>query len=377
MHVLVATHYWHPHRGGIEVVAHEQAIRLVRRGHRVTALTSRVGADAPEQEMEGVRIVRVRALNLLERIGVPYPLFSPALLGSALSLAARADVVLAHSHAFLGSAVAVAAARLRGRPSVVLQHNTFIHYPQPLRTVERIADLSLGAATLRLASCRLAVSEEARKYVESLHAGRCEVLPNGVDTRRFSPVPAQERAALRAAFGLPEKGTIALSVRRLTLKNGIDTLMEAAVLAPNVHFALAGSGPDRRKLDAFVGQRGLRNVSALGYVPDDKLPDLYRAADLFVLPSHSGEGMPLVILEAFASGVPCVATRSGGQVELIRDGQTGWLVPPGDPESMAASIRAAADADLGAMGRAAREQSEGMDWELQVTRLEERLRALR
>lgn len=359
------------------MVAHEQALRLVRRGHRVTALTSRGTREPAEGEVEGVRVVRVAALNVLERLGVPYPLFSPALLGRAVALAAEADVVLAHSHAFLGSAAVVTAARLRKRPSVVLQHNTFIRYPQPLLTLERVADRTLGAATLRFATLRLAVSEEARRYVESMHAGPCEILPNGVDTARFTPAPAGARPALRSAFGLPASGLLALSVRRLSLKNGVDTLLEAALHVPEVHFAIAGKGPDRDRLDQFVARHGLRNVTALGFVSDERLPDLYRAADLFVLPSSSGEGMPLVILESFASGVPCVATRSGGQVELIREGETGWLVPPSDPSALAEAIRRAAAADLPAMGRAALAVAAKMDWERQVTRLEERLRALR
>src|SRR5204862_6648353 len=133
---------------------------------------------------------------------------------------------------------------------------------------ERIADCTISAFTLRLATCRLAVSEQARRYVESIYAGTCEVLPNGVDTRRFRSAWVGERTRLRESFGLPENGAIVLSVRRPTLKNGIETLVQAEGLVPHVHFALAGSGPDRQKVDRLIQVRRLRNITLLGFVPD-------------------------------------------------------------------------------------------------------------
>jgi glycosyltransferase involved in cell wall biosynthesis len=355
------------------MVAFEQASRLVRRGHRVTALTSRMPGDPVREEDGGLLVERIDALNVLEKRGVPYPLFSPALAPRAFALARKADVVLAHSHTFLTSAAAVLAARAAGKPSLVLQHNTLIDYPQPLRALEHLADHTLGALTLRMAERRFAVSKESCRYVERLSGRPCHLLANGVDTARFHPVA--DRGPLRDSFGLPRGKIIALTVRRLSFKNGIDTLLEVARLRTDMHFAVAGSGPDRGALDRYVEEHGLTNVAALGFVTDERLPELYQACDLFVLPSRSGEGMPLVILEAFASALPCIATRSGGQVELIEEGATGWLVPPGDPHAIAAALSEGAcePKRLGAMGASARARAERVDWERQVTLLEEHL----
>jgi len=372
LRVLVATHYWRPHRGGIETVAREQALRLLRRGHQVTVVTSRLGEDRAREDDQGLRLIRLRAANPLEARGVPYPLFSPALLPKALSLLRAHDVALVHSHTFLPSVVLAAAGRALGKPVLVLQHNTYVEYPQPLRGLEDLADATLGALTLRLARRRLAVSEETRRYVQRLASGPCELLRNGVDTARFQPAAPGERASLRKSLGLPDDRFVALTVRRLSFKNGIDTLLEAAALLPSVHFAIAGGGPDRAFLDRAVEERALTNVQALGFVPDESLPALYRAADLFVLPSKSGEGMPMVVLEAFASGLPCVATRTGGQVEIVQEGLTGFLVAPGEPAELACAVRdAAADpAALQRLGLAARASAALVDWDAQVSLLE-------
>ena len=108
-----------------------------------------------------------------------------------------------------------------------------------------------------------------------------------------------------------------------------------------------------------------------GFIPDDDLADYYRASDVFVLPSASGEGFPMVVLEAFASGVPVVATTAGGQVDVVREGQTGMLVSPNSPRELADAIERGA---LGRqrtlqMGAEARRLVESLSWDTQVERL--------
>ena len=226
LRVLVATHYFRPHSGGIETVAFEQCKRLVERGHSVSVLTSRMPGDPAKHVDADVTVYRERALNVLERRGVPYPLFSPTLLPRAIGLARLHDVVLAHSHTFLSSIASLAAARACCKRTVLLQHNTYVDYPQPFRFLEDTADHTLGVLAMRLADTRLAVSDETRRYVKRLHAGPCALLRNGVDTNRFRPTRAGEQQQARRALGLPEGALVALSVRRLSFKNGMDTLIQ-------------------------------------------------------------------------------------------------------------------------------------------------------
>lgn len=376
MRILVAAPYWRPHRGGIETVAFEQARRLAAKNHVVTVLTSRLRGDPALQVEEGIRIHRVRALNPFESRGVPFPVFSPALWKHTLQLVRASDCVLSHSHLFLTSAAAVTAARRLRKPSLVLQHNTYIRYAWPWNVIEETADYSLGRWVLTIADRRLAVSEAAARYVQRIAPGPISVLRNGVDTERFRPASsASEKESIRATLALEPGAFLVFTVRRLSFKNGVDTLLEAASRLQrhrDVHIAIAGSGPDRALVDVYVARHGLKRVRVLGFVPDEELVNWYRTADLFVLPSRSGEGMPMAVLEAFASGVPVVATRAGGQVEMIDEGQTGWLIPPGSPQAMAEAISAAyqqGDATR-RMGEKARAKVESLHWDRQVALLE-------
>ena len=149
------------------------------------------------------------------------------------------------------------------------------------------------------------------------------VVPNAIDTERLVPNgPVAGRA--------PEGPRLLFAGRLLALK-GIDTLLRAMTrVDPQVRLTLAGPG-DQGPWKAL--SRDLRlpadRVEFLGRVPYPQMPDLYRAVDAVVLPSFT-ESCPLVALEAMACGTPIIAADVGGVSEVVRDGETGWLFPPGD-----------------------------------------------
>ncbi|HEX9075180.1 MAG TPA: glycosyltransferase, partial [Anaerolineae bacterium] len=158
---------------------------------------------------------------------------------------------------------------------------------------------------------------------------------------RFAPHGS--RRELRGALGLPVDKFIVLTVRRLVFKNSVDTFVATANLLkddPRVYFVIVGDGPDRRRIEKYIQANHLGNCLLTGFVPDAALPDYYGAANLFVLPSRTGEGLGMVLLEAMASGVPVVATRGGGQVELVQQGRNGFLVDPCAPDQIADVVRA-------------------------------------
>lgn len=145
-------------------------------------------------------------------------------------------------------------------------------------------------------------------------------------------------------------GPVLLSVARLVPRKGIDTALEAvARLAPSfprLIYVIAGSGPDRERLERMAASLGIGSrVRFLGDVQEEALPGLYAAADVFVLLAReereedSVEGFGIVYCEASAAGVPIVAADSGGVSEAVRDEETGILVPPKDPEAAARAIR--------------------------------------
>lgn len=178
---------------------------------------------------------------------------------------------------------------------------------------------------------------------------RQQVIARGVpDTRVTSvmrPVGSRfepgDRAAARARCGVTSTSPVLVWVGRLVPVKGLDTLLRAQALmrerglTPLV--CLAGDGPERETLETLATELGLgSNIRWLGAVPHDALPDWFRAADVTVLPSLS-EGVPNVLLESIACGTPFVASRVGSIPE-IADDACDRLVPPGQPEALAAAI---------------------------------------
>ena len=168
---------------------------------------------------------------------------------------------------------------------------------------------------------------------------KVRVVYGGVDPKQFHPGP---RLHARRRVGLPAEGDpVLLYVGRLSPEKGVDVLIDAcSILAREgrrFQCHIIGTGPLAGPLQARIDRLGLgERVRLLGPRPQAELPDWYRAADVFVLPSHS-EGVPNVLLEAAACGLPCVATRVGGVPEISDRGDI-RLVPPAEPAGLAGAI---------------------------------------
>jgi D-inositol-3-phosphate glycosyltransferase len=374
--ICLVTHYFPPHKGGIEQVSYEQSKRLTERGYQIDVLTSKFEGRNPNP-LRGIRIHHYPSLNVAKRFGVPYPVISFSAYKTFTQLMKNCDIVHAHGHVYMSSYLAGMVAKKYGKPFIVTQHNTFIDYQSFLNIVEQLNDLFIGKQVLKRADRIVTVSEETKKYVLRLGADKTKtsVIYNGVDTDVFRPANKEEN---REKLGLPKNRRIILSVRRLVYKNGLDTLLEsvphAAQNHPDILFVVAGKGPSRKLIEDRIKELGIEaNIRLAGFVPDNLLPAYYGAADCFVLPSASGEGLPLVLLEAMACGLPVIATAVGGTPEILRNMKNGVLVPPRNPEAMAEALSRLLSEGRGtALGVEARRVVEGrFTWEENVRQLEE------
>jgi sugar transferase (PEP-CTERM/EpsH1 system associated) len=192
---------------------------------------------------------------------------------------------------------------------------------------------------------------EHLSLAEGIAPGRLRTIRNGIDLDRF-------------AFSGPRPDGPVLAVARLSPEKDLANLVRAAAIArpsdPELRIEVAGDGPCRPELRQLVAELGLEGrVSLLGAV-NDVAGQLARAG-LFVLPSRS-EGIALTLLEAMACGLPVVATHVGGTPEVVFDGETGLLVPPGDPVALAQAIlRLRRDPEAGErLGEAGRRRIERM-----------------
>ena len=190
----------------------------------------------------------------------------------------------------------------------------------------------------------------ATSYRTSIYLERpCHVILHGIDTKAFAP--AEYRASLRTRLGLPDKALIGC-FGRIRKQKGTDSFVLAMLdILPSRPDAVAlvmGRAVDKdqgflKELKAKVAAAGLSaRILFLPEVTVDRMPDWYRALDLYVAPQR-WEGFGLTPLEAMACGVPVVATRVGAFDELVVDGETGTLVPVGDAKALAAATTALID----------------------------------
>lgn len=329
--VLLVCHYYAPHIGGIESVVQAEAERLTALGHEVTVLTS---AERGGTSVEGgVRVVRVAAWNGLEhRAGVPFPLFSPRILTQAFRLARRTDVVHVHDCFYLSSWCAGIAAALARKPLVLSQHVAMVEHPSALvSAAQKTVYGTMGRLLLRRARKVFVINEYVGRFVAGLGAQpqKTVVLSNGVDAETYRPAADQaERESLRKEYGLPLDRPLALFVGRLVPKKGIDIALAART--SEFDLVVVGSGA-AAKLDAAPG------VHFLGSLPPPRVAEVFRACDLFVLPT-TGEIFPLVVKEAMSSRLPVVTTDEPDYTALGVDRQ-GIALVPRDVAAVGAAIR--------------------------------------
>lgn len=285
---------------------------------------------------EGAFTPLVEAIGLpIADLGVGRRIYDPSGLRGLLRLVSlvrefRPDVI--HGYLFGPNLFAALAGRLCGVPVVCVAKRNVDAFESPRQiAVQRLAH--------RLATHVTAVSREvaASSVALGVPAARVTVIENGVDVARFDG--ATRREPLPGLEGVPADVPLLGSVGCLAPRKDYGTLLAAlARLAARHDFrcAIAGDGPDRAALEARAAELGLTaRVRFLGERSDvDRLLPTF---DLFTLSSRE-EGIPNALLEAMAAARPCVATRVGGNAEVLEDGRTGWLVPPQDPESLAAAL---------------------------------------
>ncbi len=248
--------------------------------------------------------------------------------------AQRFDLFHCHAGIFWEGALGAAIAREAGVPVVRTEHAP--HRDPTPRNVAMSGALSGAVDRLICVSAGVGASFLAI----GVPAEKLRIVRNGI-----APLPSRsratvDRATVRARLGLPTAARLVLTVGRLDEQKGHRTLLGAAptVLrgAPDVRFLWVGRGPLEDELRAHLRARDLEErVQVLGR--RDDVPDVLAAADLFVLPSRF-EGLPLAALEAMRAGLPVVGTRVCGIDEVVRDGQTGRLVPPLDAAALASAI---------------------------------------
>jgi glycosyltransferase involved in cell wall biosynthesis len=338
MRVLLLNYEFPPVGGGAGHATANIASRLVRMGVDAEVLTSRIDGEKDGELVAGVPVHRVNSWRVAVhdcglRGAYTY------LLGAAAKLRqlhARHPYDLEHYFFSLPTGLLTLVPRSGAAPPYIVSlrgsdvpgydpHNAKV---EGLHRLIKPLNRRIWRRASRVVALSKALAETAGRTAPELDI---DVIPNGIDTRRFSPPderPAERRVRL-------------IAVARLLERKGIHTILEACAkpsILP-VDLTIVGTGPYEPELRQMVDQMGLADrVHFLGFVPNEELPDHYRASDIFVLPSET-ESFGLVFAEAMSCGLPIAASNVGGIPETVRDGVDGLLCPPNQPLALRENIQ--------------------------------------
>ena len=339
MNVLVVSGIWPPDVGGPASHAPALAGHLLRKGHGVSVVTT---ADA-------------------EPAAAPYPVsWVRRSLPRGVRHAEVARLVARRAH---GADVVYATSMVRraaagaaiGRTPLVVKLVADEAYERARRTgaftggLDEFQDARSGPRSRALRTSRTWALRRAQMVISPSAYLRDVAVGWGLDRERVVVVPnpapqvpdLPPRGTLRAELGV--EGTVLAFAGRLTAQKALDVALDALDAVPEATLLLLGDGPERAGLEQGVRERGLESrVRFLGSGSRDDVLRLFRAADVALLTS-AWENMPHTVLEALAVGTPVLATAVGGVPEVVRDGENGLLVPPGDAAALAVAIRRVVD----------------------------------
>jgi D-inositol-3-phosphate glycosyltransferase len=367
--------------GGLNVYVLELAKQLAARGCSIDIFSRTTRRDTPEvtEIAPGLRAIHLRAGpagNLApETLHKHLGRFEEALLDFVARDSSVEDGCpydLVHSHYWLSGLVGERLKAAWGVPHVTMFH-TLGEIKNRASLSEHETDLRIRSEAQIIASADrvICATEAERVLIRQLYradATKVSVIPLGVDIDRFRPA---DQAEARHALGLNGERII-LFVGRLEPLKGIDILINAAAnLESDVDCSVLIVGGDEtsrtqvNRLRNLARQRGIEErVAFVGAVDHEMLPLYYNAADVCVVPSHY-ESFGLVAVEAMASGIPVVASRVGGLMGTIKDGETGYLIPWLCPEPFAERIELLLDNEplRRNLGEAAREAVGRYRWQ--------------
>lgn len=344
--------------------------------NRITYVVTKLGLGGAETQLvelaermrergwdpQVVSIIEPDALHdTLDELGIPWVSLG-ILRGShhpksvlRLARAIRAwGPSVVHTHTAPANLIGRAARPLAWAPALVTTAHNLVEGGRGRELAYRLSDRLSNFMTN---VSRAAVDRYVREGVTPAH--RIEYIPNGIDVTRYAPRPEVGRAK-RRELGVPDDAFLWLAVGRLTVQkdypNLIDAFARIADSNPDARVEIVSDGELRDEIAAMIRERGLGDrMRLLGFRRD--VGDLMNAADGFVM-SSAWEGLPIVLLESAATGLPMVVTDVGGNHEIVLDGRTGYLAPAHDAAALARQMDRAMSLPRDrwrAMGAAARE----------------------
>jgi glycosyltransferase involved in cell wall biosynthesis len=314
--------------GGAETLAIAFARRYDRERYDLTiAYLQSIAGSAIQQQLqdEGVTLVPLHARNLRDL----------AAFRRLLRLIREARIDVVHAHLTYSAIWSALASRLTGVPSLATLHVA----PPQGGDRSSVRDRLMRFAVSRWTTLAVMVSDALKRdYTRAggLAVKKMRTVHNGIELARFARDKAECRARIEREFAVPAGVALVATVSVLREGKGIEVLLQAARDVPAAHFLIIGDGAKRAEWAALADSLGLaERIHWAGHRSD--VYNLLAGCDLLVHPSLA-DALPTVLMEAMAAGLPVVATDVGGIPEIVEEGRTGTLVPPGDAAALSAAI---------------------------------------
>ncbi len=350
MKIAFITQSYPPMISGASIVVEKLATGMAARGHSILVLAASDKGHAYTTQKDSLKIVRLASVHNPKRAKQNFVLWSQKVINEELECFSP-DVI--HNHDLLLMGVSgIRAAHKLNTPITMTIHQLpwFITaYLPKLPKLNKAIESGLWKYSRWLDKhCQKMVvpTETIAKIIHKKAGFLPSAITNGVNLQHYSDVdlPANKRSSLIQKYGLDPDRPIILHVGRLDVDKQVEIVIHAAAKAmrkTNAQLLVIGDGVHREALVDLANQLGIQDHSHFpGFVsPLGDLPDLYRLANVFIIASEI-ETQGLVLLEALASKLPVVAVDATCIPELVKDGQNGFLVPPGDVDVMAGCLTA-------------------------------------
>ncbi len=333
MKIAQLSPYFYPHLGGVESHVLELSKKLIERGHEVFVVTTKLEDTSDEDVIEGVPVKRVEPITILFSTPI-VPGINQALLDEDF------DILHGHTPPPLMS---FSGARVSEKKDVpfVLTYHCDLEIPNPLGPfIVAIYQRTLGTYTVSRSDKIITTTTTYGATSRAVWYREADVIPNAVDEQRFHP--SNDGTSVREELGIGDKKMV-MYVGRIVYHKGLEYFVESAKYLDDqdVQYVLVGTGDFRPELEKIIRREDIEDrVMFAGRVSNERLPNYYGAADVFVLPSVSRlEAFGIVALEALASEVPVVISDIPGVREVIVEGKHGLLAEPMNPRDIAGKVR--------------------------------------
>ena len=332
MHICMIAREFPPVSGGIGYYVYNLSKGLIKKGHKVTVITRGSTRRFEKAVIEDIDVFKATFFPLY-----PFHMALHGLFVNSLVKSLGPEFSLIHLHSPLTPSIKTALPIVTTVHTAMRIDSRYHEVVDPYSLAEKVQSMYFSpfveSQLLRLSDIVTAVSPSVASELNGygIDSRKIAVMWNGVDEKIFSPIRSKEKL---------EKYVLYTGVLRA--RKGLFDLIQCVILVkkiiPDIKFVICGTGPLLQKLTEQVRSVGLeKQVIFLGRVDRKKLIQIYQNATIQVVPSIY-EGLPTVLLEAMACGLPVVATNIGGNRDIISSNVNGLLVPPRSPEEMAQMI---------------------------------------